>query len=92
MARQDKFRIVWLRDGLVFCARKAKGHSEYLIRIFVTQSVHGDPQVVMRCDFATGGKCKWTEFHEGEPCAHICAVLLRAQKKKFKQQQKAEAA
>lgn len=87
LARQGKFRIVWLRPDLVYCARKSKGHGEYLIRFFATQRIQGDPQVKTRCNSTAGVPCKGTEFGAG-PCAHICAVLLRAQKKKTKTQER----
>lgn len=77
LARQDRFRIVWLEPDLAYCARRGDGHGQYLIRFFVVPTVSGDQQVKMRCTSTTGGRCKWTEFHEDEPCAHIAAVLLR---------------
>lgn len=89
LARQDKFRIVWLESDLAYCARRGRNHGQYLIRFFVTPRVNGDPQVKMSCHSITGGRCKWTEFKEDGMCAHMASVCLRGTPKGKSRQKKA---
>lgn len=83
LARQDRFRIVWLEDNLAYCARRKRGHGQYLVRIFVVQGIDGQTKVRMRCNMITGAPCKGTEFND--MCSHIAAVILRGQYGKAKQ-------
>lgn len=82
-ARKERFRVVWLRDDLIYCARKAKGHGDYLVRVFAVPSVNGGHQVKLQCKSINGEACDGVYWGKG-CCAHIAAVLLRTEKKSDK--------
>lgn len=72
VARRDKFRIVWLEQDLVYCARRGKGkHDRYLVRFEVTP----DETVSIGCKSTTGRTCDGMLFKG--LCAHAAAVILR---------------
>lgn len=87
-AGKSKFRIVWLRDNLIYCARKARGkHGDYLIRLFATESINREIQVKAQCNTITGGECDGMKWSKEGCCAHIAAFVLRAQSKPNKKQE-----
>lgn len=83
-ARKDRMRVVWLENDLVYVARRAKGHGQYLVRFFVVPRVSGDPQIKMQCNTITGGPCNGTRWHE--MCSHMAKVILRGKPASEKKQ------
>lgn len=91
-ARKSRFRVVWLRDDLVYCARKAKGHGDYLVRFFFVLGIDKTPKVKVWCNTITGNPCEGIKWSSEGCCAHIAAVIERGKQKVSKKHETKEAA
>lgn len=77
IARKDKMRVVWLEDDLAYCARRKKGHGQYIVQFFAIPQVSGGRQVKIQCRSITGARCHKMQFNE--LCAHAAKVILLGQ-------------